>query len=773
VTAIPPPPGFVLDAQPASQSPKPSAPPPPAGFVIDGAPVPEKPEEESRGILGTIGNMAAGVGESAVGIAGGLAELVGNAAEPIGDFMQRNVGDIVREQDGSLTWRKLTPEEAAEPSAPLSLGRSAAKTTAEADFGYEEMTSWDDFKESPVKNFIPFALEQGIVSAPHMAAAVAALPAYIAARTGQLGRERSQNNGVEDATVEDLIKVLPASVGSALLERFGARGMFGLDEAAVQSLKQVPKAARKAALKEGVTEAGQESLEYGSTTIGTEAGFDPAQMAERAAAGAVGGAGFGGIARGVTATGEVMTGAEPQAQVDVPIEGREPGEEQSPGEAVEPGVSPTPTAPATQGGVDAGSPPSQTPPAISAEQRAILRRASTPDDIIDMMPPEQAAAEVEAEIANGIRVNKRMIDDAAQYRNPNTPVPQQPSTPAPQQPSMDQAADDFVADGAAPPPNLPQSLPDGQTPADVVQGMRERFNAPEAQSQRAMNRAENIAGQVRVPVDELPENSGNVARRMLDNYRAQQGQRNNLSGTRQQPAKVDAGEDLDLAGLVVNPEPTEAQKAAGNYQKYHAKINGFDVSIENPKGSIRSGTSLGGQSWQTKMPAHYGYIKRTQGADGDQLDVYVGPKPESQRVYVVDQNKGPGSAQFDEHKAIMGAGSVSEAREIYAQGFSDGTGAQRIGAITPMSVSEFRKWLKEGDTSKPVRMGKPIPTNDQGFPIDAKGKVKKPESLIEFLARKGGIQDQTRRSRRHWPDNPQGWLCDGRWPAGAQDRHHA
>jgi hypothetical protein len=779
VTAIPPPPGFVLDAQPAPQSPKPSAPPPPAGFVIDGAPVPEKPEEESRGILGTIGNVAAGIGERAADLIGGGVRALGEVQEPIQDALvsgaQRAQARMDAEGRGiperfkarRPTVLDMTPEQIAAPSPIVEGTRAAAKSISDVDLGYEEMTSWEDFKESPVKNFIPFALEQGLISAPDMAAAVVALPAYVAARTGELGQERAQNNGVEDATVEDLIKVLPASVGSALLERFGARGMFGLDDAAVQSLKQVPKAAGKAALKEGVTEAGQESLEYGSTTIGTEAGFDPAQMSERAAAGFVGGSGFGGIARGVTATGEVITGAEPQAQVDVPIEGREPGEEErtqpnpadpifkgyvdaegnpvpptTPGEAVEPGVSPTPTAPATQGGVEAGSPPSQTPPAISAEQRAILRRAGTPDDIIDMMPPEQAAAEVEAEIANGTRVNKRMIDDAAQYRNPNTPVPQQPSAPAPQQPSMDQAADDFVADGATPAPNLPQSLPDRQTPTDVVQGMRERFNAPEAQSQRAMNRAENIAGQVRVPVDELPENSGNVARRMLDNYRAQQGQRNNLSGTRQQPAKVDAGEDLDLAGLVVNPEPTEAQKAAGNYQKYHAKINGFDVSIENPKGSIRSGTSLGGQSWQTKMPAHYGYIKRTQGADGDQLDVYVGPKPESQRVYVVDQRKGPGSAQFDEHKAIMGAESVLEAREIYAQGFSDGTGAQRIGAITPMSVSEFRKWLKEGDTSKPVRMGKPIPTNNQGFPIDAKGKIKKPESLIEFLARKGGIQDQ-------------------------------
>jgi hypothetical protein len=513
-------------------------------------------------------------------------------------------------------------------------------------------------------------------------------------------------------------------------------------------------------LRQALVEGGQEGAQQALQNLIAQYNYDPDQeisegvLESMAIGGAVGGivqTGKSGLdAVGVTGAGEPTpttvrerdedermqpNPADPMFDGYVDAEGN-PVPSRYPGEAVEPGGTPTPTAPATQGGAgDTGSPPSQpAPPAITPQQRAILRRAGSPDDLIDQMSPEEAAAEVEAEIANGTRVNQRMIEDAAQYRNPNTP--------APQPPSMDQAADDFIADGTPPPPILPQALPDGQTPADVVQGMRERFNSPETQSQRAINRAENVAGQVRVPLDAVPETPAQTAQRMLGNYRAQQGQRNNLSGTRQRPAQIDAGEDLDLAGLVVNPEPTEAQKAAGNYRKYHAKINGFDVSIETPKGGIRSGTSLSGQPWQTKMPAHYGYIKRTEGADGDQLDVYVGNNPESKRVYVVDQRKGPGSAQFDEHKAIMGVGSVSEAREIYARGFSDGTGAQRIGAITPMSVSEFRKWLKEGDTSKPVRMGKPIPTNDQGFPIDVKGKVKKPESLIEFLARNGGIQDQ-------------------------------
>src|SRR5690606_5788935 len=78
------------------------------------------------------------------------------------------------------------------------------------------------------------------------------------------------------------------------------------------------------------------------------------------------------------------------------------------------------------------------------------------------------------------------------------------------------------------------------------------------------------------------------------------------------------------------PEPSEAQKEAGNYRKAHLRIQGIDIAIENPRGSIRSGIDPGGNKWEVSMKSHYGYIKKSKGADGDHVDVFVGPNPESE-----------------------------------------------------------------------------------------------------------------------------------------------
>src|SRR5262249_30042795 len=123
--------------------------------------------------------------------------------------------------------------------------------------------------------------------------------------------------------------------------------------------------------------------------------------------------------------------------------------------------------------------------------------------------------------------------------------------------------------------------------------------------------------------------------------------------------------------------PTEAQKEAGNYKKHHTRIHGLDISIENKAGSIRSGVGPNGEPWRVKMPAAYGYIKRTEGADGDHVDCYIGPHLKSPRVYVIDQVDA-NSKDFDEHKCMLGFGSKQQALGTYKRGFSDGKGAARI-----------------------------------------------------------------------------------------------
>ena len=122
-----------------------------------------------------------------------------------------------------------------------------------------------------------------------MMAAMAALPLYVGSRTGELAQERAGNNNMENATAADLLATLPAATVSALLDRLGGRAMFGLDEAAVQSAKGLLKEVGKAGLKEGLTEAAQEGVEYTGTNLGTEKGFDIREAGDRMAAGAVAG----------------------------------------------------------------------------------------------------------------------------------------------------------------------------------------------------------------------------------------------------------------------------------------------------------------------------------------------------------------------------------------------------------------------------------------------------------------------------------------------------
>ena len=149
-------------------------------------------------------------------------------------------------------------------------------------------------------------------------------------------------------------------------------------------------------------------------------------------------------------------------------------------------------------------------------------------------------------------------------------------------------------------------------------------------------------------------------------------------------------------------KPTEAQKHAGNYKKDHITFHGLPISIETPKGAAREGKDANGKSWRCVMPADYGYIKRTEGADGDHVDVYVGPDRNSQMVFLINQNDHQ-TGKFDEHKVMLGYSSERAAVADYVKAFSDGKGANRIRSVEPMSLDGFKQWLKLGKTKTPAR----------------------------------------------------------------------
>lgn len=151
--------------------------------------------------------------------------------------------------------------------------------------------------------------------------------------------------------------------------------------------------------------------------------------------------------------------------------------------------------------------------------------------------------------------------------------------------------------------------------------------------------------------------------------------------------------------LKVDTNPTEAQKEAGNYKKGHIKINGFDVTIEQPAGSVRSGKDANGKEWSVTMNNTYGYIRGTESVDGDHIDVFLGPDMNSDMVYVVDQVNTDGS--FDEHKVMMGFSSLEDARSAYLSNYEEGW--KGLGNITGVALDEFKKWI---DSS--IRKTKPF-----------------------------------------------------------------
>jgi hypothetical protein len=146
-------------------------------------------------------------------------------------------------------------------------------------------------------------------------------------------------------------------------------------------------------------------------------------------------------------------------------------------------------------------------------------------------------------------------------------------------------------------------------------------------------------------------------------------------------------------------EPTKAQIDAGNYPKGHEAWNGLRLAFENRKGTVRKGVDGSGKHWHIKMPHDYGYVNGTEGRDGDQVDLFMGPKPNSFMVYVVNQRKLKGG--FDEHKCMAGFHTKAEAVEAYDAAYQKGLGKKLRMGVKTMTVPQFKEWLADkGATQK-------------------------------------------------------------------------
>jgi len=165
-----------------------------------------------------------------------------------------------------------------------------------------------------------------------------------------------------------------------------------------------------------------------------------------------------------------------------------------------------------------------------------------------------------------------------------------------------------------------------------------------------------------------------------------------LGGVEKQAPTI--GEQVRAAETEVDTHPTDKQKEAGNYKKGHVQVGTFNVTIENPKGSIRSGIDANGNRWETAMQNTYGYIRGTKGVDGDHIDVFLADDIDGwdgRRVFVIDQYNEDGT--FDEHKVMLGFNNEADAQRAYLSNYEAGWADSRKIVCTSVNMEDFEKWI--------------------------------------------------------------------------------
>ena len=208
--------------------------------------------------------------------------------------------------------------------------------------------------------------------------------------------------------------------------------------------------------------------------------------------------------------------------------------------------------------------------------------------------------------------------------------------------------------------------------------------------------------------------------------------------TKQEKAEKSISAKVKEASADVNTEPTEAQKEAGNYKKGHVQVGTFDITIEQPEGSIRRGTDADGKQWKSKMHNTYGYFRGTEGVDGDHIDVFLSNDMDGwngAQVFVVDQYNPDGT--FDEHKVMLGFNDANDAKNNYLANYEKGWEKGRRIDVSAVSLADFEKWIASSHRkTKPFSEYKSVkPADDsetfKGPKVENSGK----EALEDVIGR--------------------------------------
>lgn len=159
------------------------------------------------------------------------------------------------------------------------------------------------------------------------------------------------------------------------------------------------------------------------------------------------------------------------------------------------------------------------------------------------------------------------------------------------------------------------------------------------------------------------------------------------------------------------------------------RSHGLPISIETSKGSKRSGVDVDGHEWSVKMTTDYGYIRGTEGGDGEHLDCFIGPNPESTHVYVVRQIH-PNTGKFDEDKVLLGYKSKWQAWQAYKSNYDR---LDHVQGIREIPLDAFKAMLK-------VHRGSRLTVDDRylekmSYDLAETGV----RSIVDALSKRGGV----------------------------------
>ena len=124
----------------------------------------------------------------------------------------------------------------------------------------------------------------------------------------------------------------------------------------------------------------------------------------------------------------------------------------------------------------------------------------------------------------------------------------------------------------------------------------------------------------------------------------------------------------------------------------HTEFQGIPIAIENQKGSVRKGVDKDGKPWRTVMKLPYGYVKKTKGADGEEVDVFVGPHKDATHAFVVHQHKADGTG-YDEDKVMLGLRNLKDATKRYLQHYNS---KKFLGPIASVPMDRLKELFSSG-----------------------------------------------------------------------------